>query len=82
MCKEHFNEALGLFAAIGSNLPDCVEFVGLVRDRDRNKETIISTLTIDETVDRARLMLKLAEDLQRQAQHGVLHAGDTPPTAH
>lgn len=82
MCKEHYEEALGLFAMIGSNLPDCVEFVGMVCNKGGPQATIVSSVGVDEMVTRCREMLKLAEDLQRQAQMNLLHTGAVPPTAH
>jgi hypothetical protein len=82
MCKEHYEKALGLFAMTGSNLPDCVEFVGLVYDKGGPQAAIVSSVGIDEMVTRCREMLDIAEQLQRQARMNLLHAGDTPPTAH
>lgn len=82
MCKEHYEEALGLFGMLGSNLPDCVEFIGLVCNKGGPQATIVTSVDIDETVKRCRDMLDIAEQLQKQARMNLLHASDTPPTAH
>lgn len=82
MCENHYKETLAMFGLIGSNLPDCVEFVGLVCNKGGPQATLVSSVGIDELVTRCREMLKLAENLQQQMQLAMLHSGPVPPTAH
>lgn len=66
MCKSHYDETLALLGMVGSNLPECVDFVGLVCNKSGPQATIVSSVGIDELVTRCREMLKLAEALQQQ----------------
>lgn len=82
MCKEHFEDVLGLVGMVGTNAPSCVELVAMVRDTDRSVQTIVTNVDIETTIERFRAALKAAEAVKAQLDAGVAHFGDASPTAH
>lgn len=82
MCKTHYDEVLSLIAMIASNAPSCIEIVGLIKDTENEVSTIFTNVPLDVAIERLQRSLDLAKEAKRQTDAGVMHVGDTPPTAH